>query len=139
MQMQVLPAHRDLQHGIQLGDRRVAGHPQAPPDQRGDGAQRDFGLIDPDGRLLRGGAHEFPYSGRWTEGRRCAAKRTFSLGGLFPLSDTFVINQLNIIPIVARAIDGRFINKFNLTPISISDPQSEAQTTPEVEPEGSAL
>jgi len=50
-----------------------------------------------------------------------------------------VINQLNIIPIVARAIDGRFINKFNLTPISISDPQSEAQTTPEVEPEGSAL
>jgi len=39
MQMQVLPAHRDLQHGMQLGDRCIAGHEQAPPDHGGDGAQ----------------------------------------------------------------------------------------------------
>lgn len=45
MQMQVLPAHRDLQHVVQLGDRRVAGHAQTPPDHRGDGAQRDLELM----------------------------------------------------------------------------------------------
>lgn len=78
MQMQVFPAHRDLYDVVQLGDRRVAGHEQTPPDQRRDGAQRDLELIDRDGRLLRGGAHGFPRSGRSADGRRCATKRTFS-------------------------------------------------------------
>jgi len=39
MQVQVFPTHRDLQHGVQLGDRAIAGHEETPPDHRGDGAQ----------------------------------------------------------------------------------------------------
>ena len=35
MQMHILPAHRDLHDGMQLGDRRVAGDEHAAPDQRG--------------------------------------------------------------------------------------------------------
>lgn len=57
MQMQVLPTRRDLQHAMQLGDRRITGHKQTPPDQRGDGTERDFELIDRDGRLLLGDTH----------------------------------------------------------------------------------
>ncbi len=57
MQMQVLPAHGDLQHIVQLGDGCVTGDEQAPPDQGSDVTQRHLELIHRDGCRCLGGAH----------------------------------------------------------------------------------
>ncbi len=57
MQMQVLPTHGGLEHGMQVADARITGDQQSPPNHGRNVAQRDLELIHRDERLLLASAH----------------------------------------------------------------------------------
>lgn len=58
LQVQVLPAHGNLHHVVELGNGRVTAHQQAAPYQGATVSQRDLELIDPDADCLpRGVLH----------------------------------------------------------------------------------
>ncbi len=46
MQMDIIPIHYGLEHGVQLPDAGIAAHPHPSPDQRADVAQHDPELVD---------------------------------------------------------------------------------------------
>jgi hypothetical protein len=49
----IAPAQRDLQDGVQVGDRAVAADEQPAPDQRADPAQDDPQLVQDRGSGLK--------------------------------------------------------------------------------------
>jgi hypothetical protein len=58
MRVEILPAHRRLHDGVQVGDGGVAADQHPPPNQGADAAQADLELIDGRGLFRRTGAHE---------------------------------------------------------------------------------
>jgi len=51
------------------------------------------------------------------EENKTSRKNLYALGGQFPLSETFIVSQLAVLTIVARMIDGRFIDKLGLSTV----------------------